>query len=160
MTSKNMDIRVFSILVILCVGGQGVNLNEGGSINDLFVSNDDNDYESDQYSEVKKEVGVESNFAQELFKIVEKKLQIRLDELANHGNSIIPIVTMKAIEQNANRLPEDIIAKVKQHGVLVVRNTLPKEEIEELIEDLHQYLQTNGIDTETYNEVSTLPFIR
>ncbi|XP_059081236.1 uncharacterized protein YbiU-like [Tigriopus californicus] len=147
-----MKVGVFFVLTIICIGVQSVNLNEGGSINDLFVTDGDSDHESMQYSKVKKAMQVEPDFARRLFQVVEEKLQVRLDELSIHGNSIIPTVTMKAIEENGHRLPDDVAMKVKKHGVLVVRNTLPEEEVQQLMDDLHNYLLINNIDTATYNE--------
>ena len=42
-------------------------------------------------------------------------------------------------------LPEGVADKIKKRGVVIVRNTIPKEEIEEMMADLITYMYDNEV---------------
>ncbi len=54
------------------------------------------------------------------------------------------MTTYDKIKNNGGRLPEGVAEKVKRRGVLVVKDTIPAEEIETMVADLLKYMYDNN----------------
>ena len=54
---------------------------------------------------------------------------------------------------NGGKFPDKIADKVRKRGVVVVRNTIPEEEVKEMMADLVKYLYTNNGFPKNENQV-------
>lgn len=125
-----------SLSLPLLSNGEG----EAGTIYDYFTD-ESSVFASAEYEQLKSKI--DPGDVEYLFRKVEKKLKKQIDLLAQKGNEVIPVISFDRIKNNGGRLPEGIVDKVKKKGVLVVRNTIPKDEIEEMMADLITYLYDN-----------------
>ena len=80
----------------------------------------------------------------ELWEKVETKLDKELQEIRTKGNLLIPETTLEDILSNGGKVPEEIVPQVHKRGVLIVRNTIPKDEAKKMLEDLMEYISTNN----------------
>ena len=67
---------------------------------------------------------------------------------------MIPETSLEKILNNGGKIPDKIAEKVHKRGVLVVRNTIPEEEIKEMMADLVKYLYTNNGFPKNENQVT------
>lgn len=134
----------FILLHTLLAWGEQDNEKREGTINDLF-SEELEAYYSEEYVELKDTIEYDQENLISLFKKVEKKLDKQLEIISERGSEIIPTVSYDKIRNNGGKLPEGVADKVRKRGVLIVRNVIPKEEIEDMMTDLHKYLYKNGM---------------
>jgi len=66
----------------------------------------------------------------------------------------IPITSFDKIFHNGGEIPEKIAQKVRKRGVVIVRNTIPIDEISEYHSDLIKYLYNNNGFPKDDNQVS------
>lgn len=117
----------------------------GGSINDLFHANENTEYVSDEYANLKEGISLQSDLADKLFQKVKRQLLKQLERIKEKGTEIIPETTFQKITNNGGHLSESIVRKVHKHGVLIVRNTIPAEETYEMMSELIRYLYNNNM---------------
>ena len=122
--------------------GPSIDLTEGGTINDLF-SEDLKAYYSDEYVELKDIIEHDQENIEDVFKKVEKKLDKQLEVIKERGNELIPTVSFDKIRNNGGKLPEGIADKVRKRGVLIIKNVIPKQEVEDMMTELLKYMYKN-----------------
>ena len=142
-----MKFKSFLLLLLFrLISGEkdesSVDLKEGGTINDLF-SSELPEYHSEEYVELKDIIQHDQENIEELFKKVEKKLEKQLEIIKERGNDVIPTVSYDKIRNNGGKLPDGVADKVRKRGVLIIRNVIPKEEIEDMMTDLQKYMYKN-----------------
>ena len=118
-----------------------------GSIINLFDSNENTEYLSDEYVALKKEISLNSKDAERLFQKVKRQLLKHVDKIKEKGSEIIPETSFQKIASNGGHLPEATIRKVEKHGILIVRNTIPAKEVLEMMPELVKYLYDNELYT-------------
>ena len=106
------------------------------SIDDLFVNDEDSEYESNVYKQLKELIDIDSDEADKKIQEINEELRIELDVIAKRGNTIIPQTSLSKIIKNNGRIPETVARKVKKRGVLIVRHTIPTETIHQWMADL------------------------
>jgi hypothetical protein len=87
---------------------------------------------------------VERENVVKLWEKVEKKLDEELEEIRSKGNKLIPETRLEDILSKGGNLPEEVVEQVRKRGVLIVRNTIPKDEAEKMLEDLINYITVNN----------------
>ena len=118
-----------------------------GSIINLFDSNENTEYLSDEYVALKKEISLNSKDAKRLFQKVKRQLLKHVDKIKEKGSEIIPETSFQKIASNGGHLPDATIRKVEKHGILIVRNTIPAKEVLEMMPELVKYLYNNELYT-------------
>lgn len=116
----------------------------GGTINDLFTD-EETVFSSEEYGILKEKLRQDMGDVQEVFDKVEKKLAKQLEIIREKGNDVIPITTFDKIKNNGGQLPEGIMEKLRKRGVLIVRNTIPANEISDMISSLLKYMYDNNV---------------
>ena len=81
---------------------------------------------------------------EELFKRVERRLQKQVESLRERGGDLVPVTTFDKILNNGGRFPEALAERVRRRGVVVVRDTIPEEEVEQMVGDLLKYMYDNS----------------
>ena len=142
---RNLPLKFYSVVLLVVMG---VNVIAQIIINSFLtilvtVGQDqleqDLDYRSQLNGDLKTLLDVDSMQAQ---KNLEKLATIIGKKLGKEKSSI-PETTMEKILNNDGQLSERIVKKVRQKGVLIVRNTIPSNLIHEWSGDLIQYLYNN-----------------
>ena len=142
---RNLPLRSYSVVLLVVMG---VNVIAQIIINSFLtilvtVGQDqleqDLDYRSQLNGDLKTLLDVDSMQAQ---KNLEKLATIIGKKLGKEKSSI-PETTMEKILNNDGQLSERIVKKVRQKGVLIVRNTIPSNLIHLWSGDLIQYLYNN-----------------
>lgn len=133
-----------------------------GDISSVFASlaGDKADALPERFSELKREIIGEHGDAilaswKRLIPVAEAKVR----EAKERGSSIFPEVQFSDIEKN--NVDSAMIDRIKQTGVCIVRNAIPKEETTELLCDVRKYIKANpatkGIPSFTKNNNSRIP---
>ncbi len=115
----------------------------GGTINDLFT-HEETVFRSEEYVKLKDRIKLGIDNVEELFQRVRKRLQKQVESTMERGVNVVPVTTYEKIRNNGGRLPEGVAEKVRRRGVVVVRDTIPREEIETMVADLLKYMYDNG----------------
>ena len=125
------------------------------SINDFFVTNENTEYLSNEYADIKQDIGIEKNEADIFFQKVKRQLKKQLEKVKEKGNEIIPETTFQKIINNNGHLSESIIRRVQKHGVLIVRNTIPPKETLNMMSDILSYMDKNDMyQTNNFSETA------
>jgi hypothetical protein len=88
----------------------------------------------------------------EVFLGVEAAIRKRVDEIVkerNSGQDVIPIVHYTDIAND--RVPADLIEKIKSRGACVIRGTFPKEQATAWDQQVAQYVEENHLDAKLAN---------
>ena len=101
---------------------------ESGSMHTPFISNEDTEYISNEYADIKQQIGIEKNEADIFFHKIKRQLKKQMKKMKERGNEIIPETTFQRIMNNNGHLSESTIRKVQKHGILILRNTIPQKE--------------------------------
>ena len=148
---------VLSKFIILqhCFSNSQDNAEPDGTISDLFTD-EESVFASDEYVTLKDKIASEGSTLEiaEIFKKIENKLDKQIETLREKGNKVIPITTFERIQNNGGRIPEGLAEKVHKRGVLIVKNTIPREEIEVFRGDLLKYLFDNDAINAGKNQVT------
>ena len=67
---------------------------------------------------------------------ISEELRKQLGTIVKKGNTIIPQTSLSKILKNNGRIPEAVARKVRKRGVLIVRHTIPSEQIHQWMADL------------------------
>ena len=67
---------------------------------------------------------------------ISEELRKQLETIVKKGNTIIPQTSLSKIMKNNGRIPEVVARKVRKRGVLIVRHTIPSEQIHQWMADL------------------------
>ena len=125
------------------------------SINDFFVTNENTEYLSNEYADIKQDIGIEKNEADIFFQKVKRQLKKQLEKVKEKGNEIIPETTFQKIINNNGHLSESIIRRVQKHGVLIVRNTISPKETLNMMSDILSYMDKNDMyQTNNFSETA------
>ena len=106
------------------------------SIDDLFVNEEDSEYESSVYKQLKELMDLDSDEVEKNIEEISEELRSQLDVIAKKGNTVIPQTSLSKIIKNNGRIPDAVARKVKKRGVLIVRHTVPTETIHQWMADL------------------------
>ena len=106
------------------------------SNDDLFVNVEDSEYESSLYKHLKELFDLDKNNVDEDIEVITDELRSHFDVIAKKGNAVFPQTTLSKIIKNNGRIPETVARKVKKHGVLIIRHTIPTETIHQWMADL------------------------
>ena len=109
-----------------------------GDGQNLFSVTQELDYRSELNRNLKALLDIDSIRAQNDLSEIEKYMVKKLRK-----KKPIPETTMEKILNNGGELPYRIAQKVRQKGVLIVRNTIPRNLIHSWSSDLLQYLYNN-----------------
>ncbi|MFZ0321536.1 MAG: DUF1479 domain-containing protein [Candidatus Sulfotelmatobacter sp.] len=88
----------------------------------------------------------------EVFRGVEDAMRKRVDEVVrerNSGQEVIPIVQYADIAND--RVPADLIEKIKSRGACVIRSTFPKEQAMAWDQQVAKYVEENHLDAKLAN---------
>ena len=121
-------------------------MSEGTFIN-LFDSDENTEYLSDEYVALKNEISLNSKDAERLFQKVKRQLLKYVDKIKEKGSEIIPETSFQKIASNGGHLPDATIRKVEKHGILIIRNTIPAKEVLQMMPELVKYLYDNELYT-------------
>ena len=119
------------------------------SIEDLFVNGEDSEYESNMYKQLKELMDLDVIEVEKNIQEISEELRKQFEAISKKGNAIIPQTSLSKIIKNNGRIPETVARKVRKRGVLIVRHTIPSEEI-------HQWMSDLG---ERYDFLTWLPSI-
>jgi len=115
-----------------------------GDISSVFASlaGDKTDELPSRFAELKREIIGEHGDAilaswKRLIPVVEEKVR----EANERGPSIFPEVQFSDIQRN--NIDPAMIDRIKQTGVCIVRNAIPKNEIIEILADVRKYIKDN-----------------
>jgi hypothetical protein len=126
---------VFFCLILSCANCKETTKDRPeGTIDDLFTDKE-TEYYSDRYEKLKALIGVDEGQADRSMKHILKALERQLEMLHRKGDAaagVIPETTLDKILKNNGRLPENVAAKVRKRGVLIVRNTIPDSLVHEV----------------------------
>ena len=139
-----LSLLILSKYLALKVDGKEIETNSGAT-NNYFMANEDTEYVSDEYADIKHQIGIEKKEADIFFQKVTKQLKKQLEKIKEKGDEIIPETTFQKIINNNGYLSESIIRRVRKHGILVVRNTIPPKETLNMMSDLLDYMDKNDI---------------
>ena len=114
---------------------------KGGSIDDLFTNSKEQEFRSQDNADLKKQIGVVPEEAEKHLKELEKEIEKKLRHFKSHS---IPEIAFEKIVHNGGKLPDRTRAKIRQRGVVIVRNTIPRNLIHSWSGDLIQYLYNNN----------------
>jgi hypothetical protein len=117
---------------------------EEGDISSVFASmaNDKREILPEHFAELKREIVGENADAilaswKRLLPVVEAKVR----EAKELGSSIFPEVEFSDIQ--SNNVDAAMIECIKRTGACIIRNTLSKEEVAELLADVRGYIKVN-----------------
>ena len=116
---------------------------KSGSMHAQFISNEDTEYISNEYADIKQQIGIEKNEADIFFHKIKRQLKKQIEKIKEKGNEIIPETTFQRIMNNNGHLSESNIRKVQKHGILIVRNTIPQKEALNMMSDILDYMDRN-----------------
>jgi hypothetical protein len=88
----------------------------------------------------------------EVFREVEAAMRKRVDEIVKErdsGKDVIPIVQYADIA--SDRVPADLLEKIRLRGACVIRRTFPKEQAEAWDRQVAQYVEENHLDAKLAN---------
>jgi hypothetical protein len=88
----------------------------------------------------------------EIFREVQAEMRRRVEEIVSEresGHDVIPIVLYADIA--AERVPAELIGKVRARGACVVRGTFSKEVAVGWDEEIAAYVERNGLDAKLAN---------
>ena len=139
-----LSLLILNNYLALKVVGKEIETNNGATRN-YFMANEDTEYVSDEYADIKQQIGLEKKEADIFFQKVTKQLKKQLEKIKEKGDEIIPETTFQKIINNNGYLSESIIRRVRKHGILVVRNTIPPKETLNMMSDLLDYMDKNDI---------------
>lgn len=139
-----LSLLILNNYLALKVVGKEIETNNGANRN-YFMANEDTEYVSDEYADIKQQIGLENKEADIFFQKVTKQLKKQLEKIKEKGDEIIPETTFQKIINNNGYLSESIIRRVRKHGILVVRNTIPPKETLNMMSDLLDYMDKNDI---------------
>ena len=76
-----------------------------------------------------------------------KRLETKIEEevrIMKKEKNIFPEVSLKELEENQGRFPSSVRDKIRKRGCVIVRNVIPREEVEEIHQELKEYMLRNG----------------
>jgi len=88
----------------------------------------------------------------EVFRSVEAEMRKRVSEIAKErdaGQEVIPIVRYADVAND--RVPAELIEKIKSRGACVIRGTFPKAQAEAWDQQVAQYVEENHLDKKLAN---------
>ena len=139
---------------VLEIAGNTIEPNNG-SIDDFYVTNENTEYVSNEYTELKQDIEIKRDEADIFFQKVQKQLRRQLEKIKEKGNEIIPETSFQKIANNNGHLSESIIRKVQKHGILIVRNTIPPKETLNMMSDILSYMDKNDMyPTNNFSETA------
>ena len=116
---------------------------ESGSMHTPFISNEDTEYISNEYADIKQQIGIDKNEADIFFNKIKRQLKKQIEKVKERSNEIIPETTFRRLINNNGHLSESNIRKVQKRGILIVRNTIPQKETLNMMSDILDYMDKN-----------------
>ena len=95
---------------------------------------------------LKEQISPPRNVLQASFQRLESKLAFELDLLSKEKSNVIPVVAFSKISFNNGRIPPSTAKQIAKRGCVIVRNVIPREEAEEILKELKEYMVENGED--------------
>ena len=92
---------------------------------------------------LKQRLNLDQNALQDSFDRLEKVLD---EELPKLGPESIPQVNFQDLQDSNGKFNDDIIAKLKKSGVIIIRNVFSKDQAELWNQGLIDYFELNGLD--------------
>ena len=77
-----------------------------------------------------------------------------MQSLSERGNDLIPVTTYDRIKNNGGKFPEGVADKIRKRGVVVVRDTVPADEAQQMVGDLLKYMYDNNVYPGKENQAS------
>ena len=108
-----------------------------------FILNEDTEYISNEYADIKQQIGIDKNEADIFFNKIKRQLKKQIEKVKERSNEIIPETTFQRIINNNGHLSESNIRKVQKRGILIVRNTIPQKETLNMMSDILDYMDKN-----------------
>lgn len=115
-----------------------------GDISSVFASltGDKANALPERFAELKREIIGEHGDAileswRRLIPVVEEKVR----EANERGPSIFPEIQFSDIQEN--NIDDEMIDRIKQTGVCIIRNAIPKKETTEILSDVRKYIKAN-----------------
>ena len=144
---ERKSVCIFFLLIIINTFvskalGKEKHVNSG-SMHTPFDSNEDTEYISNEYADIKQQIGIDKDEADSFYHKIKKKLNKQIEKIKEKGNEIIPETTFQRIINNNGHLSESNIRKVQKHGILIVRNTIPPKEALNMMSDILDYMDKN-----------------
>ena len=134
-------MRLLSPAILLLIVSIGKGSKDGGSIDDLFSKSGDREFRSHDNADLKKQIGITPEEVGKCLKELEKDIEKKLRHYKSHP---IPETTFEKLLNNGGKLPDRIVPKIRQRGVVIVRNTVPRNLIHSWSGELIQYLYNNN----------------
>ena len=102
-----LSLLILNNYLALKVVGKEIETNNGANRN-YFMANEDTEYVSDEYADIKQQIGLENKEADIFFQKVTKQLKKQLEKIKEKGDEIIPETTFqKIINNNDNHYNND-----------------------------------------------------
>ena len=116
---------------------------KSGSMHTPFILKEDTEYISNEYADIKQQIGIDKNEADIFFNKIKRQLKKQIEKVKERSNEIIPETTFRRLINNNGHLSESNIRKVQKHGILIVRNTIPQKETLNMMSDILDYMDKN-----------------
>merc|ERR1719362_379339 len=122
-TILHKALIVFALLFSLPIDAVDMTIDD-----DLFVK-EGSEYESNAYKQLKELMDLDVSEVEKDILEISEELRKQLETIVKKGNTIIPQTSLSKIMKNNGRIPEAVARKVRKGGVLIVRHTIPSEQI-------------------------------
>ena len=87
------------------------------------------------------------NFDQKKLKDAYARLETILDaELPKISAEVIPVVDFSKITKNDGKFDNETIDKIRNHGIVIIKNVIGKDEALKMHDDIVEYLEKTGQD--------------
>lgn len=145
-------VHLFAVWLYCCHGEESAKT--GGTINDLFTD-EESTFSSEEYAKLKDVIQLANDNIEKIFEQVEKRLDKQMEIIREKGSDVVPVTTFDKIRLNGGKIPEAVADKVRKRGVLIVRNTIPKQDVEQLVAEVLTYMYNNNVFPPKDNQVHT-----
>ena len=97
-------------------------------------------YQSQDFKELKQRLQVGDDVQAQLDRL---EVMIRKQFKHHHRGLLIPETSLAKIRRNGGKLPEKVARKVHKRGIIIVRDTIPKDLVHEWMAEVVRYLYAN-----------------
>lgn len=115
-------------------------IKESGDISSVFNTFTSENYELlKEYTDIKKGLIRDEKELRESWIRLKESLREEIKSIQNKGSSIIPSIDYSQLDSLEKEEKDEIIKR----GCLIIRNVVPREEVEQWKEDVAEYIKTN-----------------